>query len=273
MQRHRILAVIFLFVSIGVYLGKESFVRQMIYPVPSVSVQDLPPAPLQSLLLKRPSGEVVHGWFYKHPSAVRPPILYFHGNGENLETMRLSGMTEEFLKLETSFLWIDYPGYGKSVGTPSEASVLESAGLALATLRDYFPGMPVVVSGWSLGAAVAIQTTARHTGDIAGLIAMSPWTSLPDIARVHFPGWMVRFLLNEQYDSLNAARGIHCPALILHGSQDELIPVEQGENVALAMGSNAHFQAISQTGHNDLLSRREVWTRLKEFLDSVGSQR
>jgi pimeloyl-ACP methyl ester carboxylesterase len=87
----------------------------------------------------------------------------------------------------------------------------EAAYAAFARIRESFPENPKIICGWSLGAAVAFQAAARYDEEIDGFIALSSWSSLPDVAAEHYPRWMVNFLLKEQYNSLEAARRIHCP--------------------------------------------------------------
>src|SRR6185436_5555751 len=182
----------------------------------------------------------------------RPAVLFFHGNGENLATMHMAGLFDELAQVRVAWMAVDYPGYGRSSGTPSEEGLRATAEAAVAWMREHHPDRPLVLCGWALGAATAIGAAARHPGDVRGLIALSPWTSLPDVARVLFPGFVVQGLLRETYDSLAAAREIRVPALLVHGEQDTLIPVEQGKAVADAL--RARWVPVARTGHTDLLA-------------------
>jgi pimeloyl-ACP methyl ester carboxylesterase len=137
----------------------------------------------------------------------------------------------------------------------------------VAWIREHHPDRPLVLFGWSLGAAAAIGTAARHPAELRGLVALSPWTSLPDVARLHFPGFVVQGLLKESYDSLSAARQIHVPSLVMHGTKDPLIPVEQGTSVAGALA--ARWIPVTQAAHNDLLAQDEVWEEVARFLDGI----
>ena len=236
--------------------------RSLLYPVPDLPVGE-PPTGFAAVELPLPQGGSSLLWFHEVPA---PPavLLYFHGNGENLETLKWSGQLSRLAALG-SVVVVEYPGYGPTVGPPSEERLKAAATSALTWVRDRFPNRSVVVMGWSLGAAVAIHLAATRPDDIAGLVAMSAWTSLPAVARMHFPGWLVALGLGESYDSLSLAPAIDCPALVVHGDADSIIPIAQGERLAAAL-STAHWVAVASAGHNDLLATESVWQEIDAFL-------
>lgn len=248
-------------------------IRQMVYPAPFMRVSAPPPG-IEEVFLSLADGAKVHGWLYRHPVSndSTPVMLFFHGNGENLETLKLSGILEDFRKLKVHFLALDYPGYGRSGGSSSEPALIESADVAFAWMEKNFTVNPKIICGWSLGAAVAFQAAARHSEEIAGFIALSPWTSLADVAAAHYPRWMVNSLLSEEYNSLEAAAGIHCPALIIHGEQDQIIPAVQGERVAKNFPRPPRLVKVPHTGHNDLFSRSLVWEEIRAFVKEISGK-
>ncbi|MEO1083446.1 MAG: alpha/beta hydrolase, partial [Acidobacteriota bacterium] len=106
----------------------DLLVRQMLYPAPPVPVPEAPPAPLEALMLESSEGDQISAWLRERQGSDRA-VLFLHGNGENLATLHWSGLFDEFHRLGFSTLAIDYPGYGRSTGKPSEAS-LTAAGIA-----------------------------------------------------------------------------------------------------------------------------------------------
>lgn len=242
----------------------DAFVRQMLYPTPPVAV-GAPPAGLVEVELPIGGGKRAIGWAGGAGAAAgRPVAIFFHGNGENLETMRRAGLFDELARLDVPYLAVDYPGYGRSDGTPSEESLLAAAEAALGWAEAEHPERPVVACGWSLGAAVAVQLAARHPQRVAGLALLAPWTELAELAAIHFPAPFLRTVLGGQYDSLAAAARIATPVLVVHGGRDTIIPVEHGERVAQALG-NARWVRVERAGHNDLLGFPEVWDELERF--------
>ncbi|MEJ2084539.1 MAG: alpha/beta hydrolase [Acidobacteriota bacterium] len=256
------------FVAAASVLLSGCSMRQIIYPAPAILVGP-PPAGMEEITLEMRRGATVVAWYraggLQNPG--RPALLFFHGNGENLETMRRSGSLTELDGLDVPYLVVDYPGYGRSSGTPTEASVKEAGETALQWLVRRYPDRPRVVCGWSLGAAVAVYVAAGSE-EVQGLIALSAWTSLADVAALHFPSWLTGFLLRESYDSAELAAGIDLPTLVIHGSRDEIIPAAQGRALSEAM-PQADWLDIDAAGHNDLLSREQVWRAIVRFLNLV----
>jgi len=246
----------------------DSFARQMLYPAPPVPVASPPPAPLEEVWLDLPDGSRVQAWTLIPPTlpASAPLVLFFHGNGENLETVRWSGLFEEFGRLGVAVLAADFPGYGRSTGTPSEDGLTATGEAAVAWTREHHPDRPLVVCGWSLGAALAIATVDRHPEEVRGLIALSPWTTLAEAAAEIFPAFAVKAMLREHYDSRSAARRIRVPALVVHGERDDLIPAGQGEEIASVLAGAKTWVPVRGAAHNDLLGRREVWEAMARFL-------
>lgn len=251
------------------------FVRQSIYPMPPVRVPSPPPSPLEEVYLDLATGERIVGWAYADPALPpgRPAVAFFHGNGENLETMRMVGLFEDLGRLRVAWIALDYPGYGRSSGQPSEEGLLATSEAALAWMAQRHPGRPHVLCGWSLGAATAIAAASRHPDEVRGLIALSPWTSLAAVARIYFPGFLVQGLLRERYDSLDAAQRIRVPALVIHGERDDIIPVNHGKEVAGALAGPTRWVPVANAGHNDLLAGDEVWQEMGRFLDEVAENR
>lgn len=240
-------------------------VKQMLYPAPPFRVPSPPPAPFAEAVWTLADGTRIVGWASSEAPAGAPAVIFFHGNGENLETMRLSGLYDELGRLGIAWLAVDYPGYGASRGSPSEAALVEAAHGGFDELSRRFPGRRRLVCGWSLGAAVAVQLAANRAAEVDGLMLLSPWSDLASLAGEHFPGWLVSLLLRERYDSLSRAPELPGPTLVIHGREDRIIPVAHGRRLAKAL-PDARYLEVPGAGHNDLLGRSEVWRAMAEYL-------
>ena len=244
-------------------------VKQMLYPAPPFRVPSPPPGPIEEVAWGLADGTRIVAWASPVGAAPgAPAVVFFHGNGENLETMRLGGLYDDLDRLGVAWLAVDYPGYGRSGGSPSEERLVEAALGGFDELGRRFPGRPRVICGWSLGAAVAAQLAARRAAEVDGLMLLSAWTDLPSLAGEHFPGWLVSMLLRERYDSLSLAAELPGPALLIHGGRDEIIPVEHGRRLAEALPA-VTYREVPGAGHNDLLGRAEVWRAMGEYLAGV----
>ena len=249
--------------------------RHMLYPAPSVPVPSPPPPPLEEVALELPSGDAVSAWARSSSETEggastrgTPAVLFFHGNGENLETMRWAGLYDQLAALGVHSLAVDYPGYGRSGGSPSEASLTAAGEAGFAWLEERHPEAPKVVLGWSLGAAVAVQVAVRHPGETDALVLLSAWGDLQSLASNYFPRFLVGMALEDRYDSRSRAAEIRAPVLMIHGEDDRIIPIAHGRRLHRALPEGTRFVAVSGTGHNDLLGRQVVWDELGAFFRS-----
>ncbi|MCU0662651.1 MAG: lysophospholipase [Myxococcota bacterium] len=250
-----------------------SIARHRTYPAPNVEVPEPPPTPIRQLWLPH-KNERIAAWLLPAADADgrTPVILAFHGNGENLETMRLGGTLNRLSRLDAHVLAIDYPSYGRSTGSPDQETVIAAALSAYAYVAKTFPTSPRLVWGWSLGAAVAAQVASRHASELCGVALLSPWSNLAAVVRRMVPPFFVTLFLRDEFDTLKAAQRITAPTLIVHGARDDLIPVEQGRAVWRALPRPYGFLEVEQAGHNDLLSFEQVWEALDKLRRAQCSQ-
>ncbi|NND58988.1 MAG: alpha/beta fold hydrolase [Gammaproteobacteria bacterium] len=200
--------------------------------------------PYEEVWLTHDSGDRVHGWFVDAGSPAT--LLYLHGNAGNishrLDLLRL------FYEMGISVMIIDYRGYGRSDGAPSELNTYHDALLGwhyLVNERDRDP-QQLVIFGRSLGGAVAAWLAEQVTP--GALVLESTFASIPDMARVHYP-WVPAALSRIRYDTLSRIDSIDCPILIMHSREDRDIPFSQAEQLLAAAGDNATPVEV-QGGHN-----------------------
>jgi hypothetical protein len=124
---------------------------------------------------------------------------------------------------------------------------------------------------------VALDVASRHPDEVSALVAMSAWTSLEDVAAVHFSRTLARWALPERYDSLAAARrlaGRRLPALLVHGERDTIVPMALGRRLAEALeaagAAEVRWLPIRGASHNDLLAHDEVWREFERFVAGVS---
>jgi fermentation-respiration switch protein FrsA (DUF1100 family) len=113
---------------------------------------------------------------------------------------------------------------------------------------DVDPGR-IVYFGESLGAAVAVDIAEEHPP--AAIVLRSPFTSLADVGRVHYPFLPVALLLREHYRSLDRMPDIRTPVLVLASREDEIVPFELSRRLYDAAGGPKHMAVIAGRGHND----------------------
>ena len=245
-----------------------------VYPVPKEPVvPSPPPEPLVEVTIQGASGRI-SAWLMEPDAASEetPLVVFFHGNAENLQLLFEVGFFHQIVSQHCSILAVDFPGYGRSEGRPREESLQDCGKATLTWARESFPDRPLIIMGWSLGAAVAIRNAADSGVDYQALVLLSPWTRLGDLARHHFPNWMVRLFLAENYNSEEAAARITKPTLVVHGTDDSIIPEVQGRQLAQAIAT-ARYEAVPMFGHNDIINAPLFWAELNIFFQELAAER
>ncbi len=210
-------------------------------------------------------GVKIHGWWVQcegSPFAT----LFLHGNAGNItdRTRRI----QQIVAAGSSVLMIDYRGYGKSSGRPSEQGLYrDSEAGFIYLLGKGYRADQIILHGESLGTAVAIDLASRRP--CAGLILEAPFTSASDVAGTVVP--FVGPLLVRSFNSLPKIRWIRVPKLFLHGDRDEVVPLRLGQELFAAAQGSKTFWVIPGAGHNDILevAGAEYERRLREFYGNL----
>jgi fermentation-respiration switch protein FrsA (DUF1100 family) len=183
-------------------------------------------------------------------AATRPAVVFFYGNA-----MCLANSLPEFdrfRRLGLNVIIPDYLGYGMSGGKPSEAGCRQAGGACLAFLRSRkFPADRIVVGGWSLGGAVAIDLASRE--EVAGLFALSTFTSTMDMAKTIFPLPPPAFLFKDKFESLEKLKTVDRPILLGHGRRDRIVPFAMFERLVAACTEPPATLILDRAEHNDFL--------------------
>lgn len=150
----------------------------------------------------------------------------------------------------SSVLVVDYRGYGKSSGVPTERGLYRDTDAAYQWLIDSgFPAQKLILHGESIGSAVAVELAARR--ECAALVLESPFTSLSDIANTVAP--LLGGIFIRGFDTLARIRRVQVPVLVIHGDADAAVPISQGNKVFAAANEPKSFWQVHRAGHNALL--------------------
>ena len=215
-------------------------------------------------------GVTLSGWFIPAEDT-EDVVLFFHGNAGNI-SHRLQSI-ELFQRLGVNVLIIDYRGYGRSEGRPSEEGTYldaEGAWRYLVEQRQIAPGN-IIFFGRSLGGAVATWLAGKYAPK--SLILESTFTSVPDIGAKQFPFLPVRTLARIRYNSLERLPQIKVPVLIIHSPQDEVIPYAHGQQLFQVANEPKTFIQLSG-GHNEgfVITGQPYEAGLKDFINNAGSK-
>jgi pimeloyl-ACP methyl ester carboxylesterase len=201
----------------------------------------------------------------------RASVLYLHGNAGNL-THWVRGLARVADRARVNVLLLDYRGYGKSRGAPSEEGLYEDAEAAFDHLLEAHGARAerLVIYGHSLGTGVGTELALRRHA--AGLILEAPFTSVVAVAQRAVPSFVkIETMLSERYDNLAKAPRLALPLLVVHGTADRTCPFDMGRAVFAAAPEPKRFLEVAGAGHLDAPERagERFWTALDEFLEQA----
>ncbi len=222
--------------------------KKVIY-YPSVHVEATPQNVglyYQDVYLKTMDGVTINGWWIPADNA-RSTILFFHGNAGNI-SHRLDKIAI-FNTIGLNVFIVDYRGYGRSEGSPTEQGLYMDAVASYEYLlgRDDLNSKRIVVYGESLGGAIAINLATKK--DISALIIDSSFTSIPDMAKKSVP-LIPGVLINTKMNSIKKVDKIEVPKLFIHSLDDEVVPYDMGEKLFNTALEPKKFLKLNG-GHND----------------------
>ena len=224
--------------------------------------------PLQEVWFQAEDGAKLFGWYVEN-RATPVVLLWCHGNAGNV-IHRLDNLVELY-RLGFSVFLFDYRGYGRSQGRPTEEGLYRDALAAydyLAKDRHVAPER-LVLFGRSLGGAVAGQVAAQRPA--AGLILESAFPSIAAVARAHYFGLPVGWLLGAEFNLAKELAGLSLPVLVIHGDRDDTIPIELGRQLFDAARPPKDFYPVPGADHNDLyaVGGRAYFQRLRQFAEQA----
>ncbi|CAE8625351.1 unnamed protein product [Polarella glacialis] len=222
------------------------------------------------ILLPVGSTQLTRAAVYFAPRSPQAPVLvFFHGNGDQLGWSAAylgQRMRDEF---GTGFLGIEYPGYGLAEGTPSEASFYEASEQMLRHLAQErgLQSSQVVLLGHSVGGGVATEMALRGLG--SRLILVSPFLSIPEMACELYPFVapvlkVAPFLIRDRFDNAAKAASLKLPVLIVHGTDDDIVPFSQGQLLSEKV-KGSKLVAVRGVGHNDVFDHDIILDEIAAF--------
>lgn len=238
--------------------------RRLIYfPIEHVPPIETMLTGWEEVTLSTDDGLTLDAWYHP-PAPAAAVVIVFNGNAGNRSDRAPLGAA--LAGGGFGVLLVDYRSYGSNEGHPTEAGLALDARAARRFVGERSPDHPICYFGESLGAAVAVELANEFPP--AALILRSPFTSLVDIAGVHYPFLPVGVLLRDRYPSLDRIGSIDTPLVVIAGSADSIVPVEQSETIYRAAARPERLLVIDGADHNDfeLLAGTDLVNIISEFL-------
>ena len=269
MRRAVVVLVIVSLVASGVLALLWSQQRRLIYFPTS---GPLPPAAAVlpngvDVVIRTDDGIDLAAWYFPVDGG-GPAVLMCHGNGGD-RSMR-APLAAALNRMGMSVLLLDYRGFGGNPGRPTEEGLAADARAAQTWLAAQ-PGVErMVYFGESLGAAVAVGLATERPPQ--ALVLRSPFTSLGDVAAVHYPWLPVRRLLMDRYPSLERIASVRGPVLMIAGDRDDIVPEAMSRRLFDAANEPKRYVVVPGAGHNDLdlLAGPRMLDEIGRFLSEHG---
>lgn len=255
----------------GMWLWNNVLFHPLAYPEGPYGIPAISQVPTRDVFFQTADGLRLHAWYFQKPGA-RWCVLVCHGNGGNI-THRCF-LAKALIDSGCSVFLYDYRGYGRSEGKPTLAGVLEDARAAYACLTGKLGVSPdrIILYGESLGGAIACQLSKGSR--CAAIILDSTFYSLKDIARSKFhilylyPDWLMP---TPDYNNAAVLREAHPPLLIMHGSEDGILPVDQCRRLAAAAAPEKKLVVFAGVGHNNMPEHEGYFPTIRDFIAGLDS--
>jgi fermentation-respiration switch protein FrsA (DUF1100 family) len=225
--------------------------------------------PIQDVQLTAADGTKLHAWWIANNQATFT-FLAFHGNAANIANR--APVYEFLLGLPANVLALEYRGYGRSGGSPSETGIYQDADAAhkYLTTNLNIPPKSIISFGQSLGTAVAANLAARKP--VGAVVLEAPFPSASVVAQKlfwFFPG--IHLLVRGQFDTAARLKEISVPVLVVHCTQDPVIPFPFGQATFAAASFPKQFLPVNGDCHEEssLVAPNQYRAALQKFLATL----
>lgn len=206
----------------------------------------------------------LQGWLFKFEkvTAKTPLIIYYGGNAEEISTL----LKDHNQWPAGALLLMNYRGYGDSKGKPSAEMLKRDALFIFDQVIAELAIQPsqVVIVGRSLGSGIATYVTSKRK--VARTILITPFDSMTNVAKHHYPWLPVSVLLKHRFDSASLAKTITTPALVLLASTDQVVPHQLSKNLLQQWAGETTSTLIAQSDHGSISSQPEYWLAIHQFI-------
>jgi pimeloyl-ACP methyl ester carboxylesterase len=261
-----IVLVVYVFLGAYIYV----FQYRLLYVPKTYTLDQARAAALEKGLTLWPAQDLSYLGLLSE-TRTEPPlgtVLFFHGNAGS--AMGRTYFSETLNALGFRVVLLEYPAYGARAGHLGEASLVTSGRQAVQQAYTEY-GTPIYLVAESLGCGVACAV-ARDTHEIIqGMLLITPWDTLPDMAHQRYPMFPTRFLAKDQYHNIDNLKGFKHPIGIVMAGQDTVIPNERTLNLIQHVTPMPRVWTLPDVGHNDWFSVVDVrwWQEAMAYVTNV----
>jgi uncharacterized protein len=206
----------------------------------------------------------LRGWLVNPGFLQQKLLIYYGGNAEDVFQN-----IEEYRSIQAATLFVAYRGYGPSSGKPGEMAFYADA---LAVFDDIFARhapQKIYLLGRSLGSGVACHVAAKRS--VAGAILITPYDSIENVAKSHYPWLPVGWLLKHRFSSLDSLPAVRCPLLVLYAGKDRVVPPPRSENLIRHIQGEKEVLFLPDADHGTINMYPEYWQAVLAFIHPGSS--
>ena len=250
-------------------IGQET---RLVFQAGSTLATGRPPFPYEQISLTEAASPDQFAWAMpSSDAAAKVWVLYLHGNATSVASQVNIAHYRLLRSAGLNVLAPEYRGFGGIAGSPTEATLQADARAAYDYLRNRrkVPPQLILIYGWSLGAAVAVDMASRVPP--AAMILEGAPASLVDLTRRRYPFFPLRLFMRSSFDSIRKIDRIPAPVLFLHSTSDEVIPVSEGRRLFQAARGAKMFVEV-EGSHLSAIERSaaEFERAIRAFLATYG---
>jgi len=252
------LLVAYLSVVLFMFFRQESFI---FFPT-SVSHEKHGLKRVEDYALNR--GDVIlRGWLVNTRYVHEKLIIYFGGNAEDVFQN-----IDDFQDIQAASLFVAYQGYRPSGGKPGETELYADALAVVDDMRNTYAGAEIYLMGRSLGSGVACYAAAHRI--VQGLILVTPYDSIENLAKQVYPWLPVGLLLKHKFNTMKYLPAVKCRVLILYGGRDTVVRPERTRNLITYLTGKGKVVLLERAEHGTIEMFGEYWEEILAFINLQG---
>jgi alpha-beta hydrolase superfamily lysophospholipase len=199
------------------------------------------------------------------PVQSRGTVVAFHGNAGS--AWQRDYFIHALQPQGYRVILAEYPGYGGRPGETNETAFVDDAITTIKKARSMYGG-PIYLLGESMGCGVAAAAAACPDLDTFGLILITPWDSLPDLAQTHYWYLPARMLTIDRFDSVRNLKSFDRPVAMIIARNDTVVPNKHSLRLFHSLTAPKRLWEFADAGHNSWPTGADAsWWR--EALDFV----
>jgi pimeloyl-ACP methyl ester carboxylesterase len=209
---------------------------------------------------------ILHGWVLKKDMVRLPTIFYFGGNAEEVSL----NLEDYIKKLDANVVMVNYRGYGRSTGSPTEEKLKSDVLVVYDTMVETLGLNPNNTIAWgrSLGSSMAAYLALER--GLGKLILTCPFDSIEAVAGNYYPPWLVRMVLKDRHLTIDFSSRIKTPALVLASRKDEVIAPKNTRKLYESLTCPKRMVYIDGAGHNTISEFESYYKEINLFMDQAN---